>query len=155
MVSAGTPPPAPAARYGALRAELRERLPEHDFRRLYGTTSLERIARQNGVGRHLVAALAAEYGIVRRTPAQRPLRPIDGAWLFDQYVIAGRTIREIAADLGMSEGGLYQRARALGIRIRRKGGPSHVKRSPGGAETLLRSASESLQSLWTKNRELS
>ncbi|MFE7767469.1 LysR family transcriptional regulator [Streptomyces sp. NPDC057438] len=126
-------PRPPAARgtwtsaHGALRADLRDRLPEAEFRRLYATMSLDGIAEQHGAGRHLIAALADDYGIRRRPPTERLRREIDPAWLYDQYVLNRRTIGELAAQVGMSENGLRARARSYGIPIRRKGGPSHVK----------------------------
>jgi hypothetical protein len=113
--------------HGALRADLRDRLPEAELRRLYATMSLDSIAERHGTGRHLITALADDYGIRRRTPAERLRREIDPAWLYDQYVLNRRTIGELAAPIGMSEHGLLARARAYGIPIRRKGGPSHVK----------------------------
>lgn len=144
-------PRPPAARgtwtsaHGALRADLRDRLPEAEFRRLYATMSLDSIAEQHSTGRHLIAALADDYGIRRRTPTERLRREIDPAWLYDQYVLNRRTIGELATQLGMSENGLRARARSYGIPIRRKGGPSHVKalRAADEADTapeLLRPA---------------
>ncbi|MGW0392061.1 helix-turn-helix domain-containing protein [Streptomyces sp. NPDC003042] len=111
--------------HGSARRYLSELLPEGELRSLYSTMSLERIADSFGVSRHLISALADDYGVDRRTPTQRLRREIDPAWLYDQYVLHQRTFREFGGQIGMTGSALRARARSYGIPVRRKGA-THV-----------------------------
>jgi hypothetical protein len=85
----------------------------------------------NGVSRGIVAALAREYGISRRTPAEfRPPLPADRDWLYEQYVTRSRTLPDIAAELGTSNSSVTRRLRALDIPFRGQAARQHRSPSP-------------------------
>jgi hypothetical protein len=63
--------------------------------------SYTRIARQEGVGAHLVGRLARLAGVRTRSLGKPETYGIDVDWLAEQYLVRQRTIADIAAELGL------------------------------------------------------
>jgi len=125
--------PAQERATGQITGKLRARLSPDDLTDLYTRQrlSLREIGLMNGVNRGIVAALAREYGIRRRTPAEfRPPLPVDRDWLSEQYVTRSRTLADIAAELGTSKSSVTRRLRALGIPFRGHTARQHRSPSP-------------------------
>jgi transposase-like protein len=64
--------------------------------------SYTRIARQEGVGPHLVGKLARLAGVRTRSLGKPETYGIDVDWLAEQYLVRQRTIADIAAELGLA-----------------------------------------------------
>lgn len=103
---------------------LRRALPAHRLTELYcqQRLSLRAIGTRYGVSRQAVTRLAHVYGVELRLP-QRPRQhdDVDRDWLYTEYVICGRTLPELAAELGMSTGNITRWAQHHGIERRRRG----------------------------------
>lgn len=102
-------------------------LSREEFLDLYTTQrmSLRDIAARVGVSRQVLARLAHHYDIALDEPGRRVKTVIDRDWLYTQYVIHRRTLPDIAQECGITPANLGLRAKALGIPIRGRGGPSH------------------------------
>ncbi|HUO39872.1 MAG TPA: LysR family transcriptional regulator [Mycobacterium sp.] len=88
---------------------------------------LKQIALRYGVERRLVARLARQYGIPLRPPqAPRRREEIDRDWLYTEYVVRRRALPDLAAEKGMSTMNMSRWAKAHGIPLRGRGGPSHT-----------------------------
>jgi DNA-binding MarR family transcriptional regulator len=88
--------------------------------------TLRWIAEQFGVDRkHVVARMRRED--IPVMPSGRPrIHDVSHAWLHTQYIDRGRTLPDIAAEIGSSPTTLANRAREYGIPLRRRGGASHA-----------------------------
>jgi transposase len=104
-------------------------LPEHATaewltgRRLAGAT-LRELASELAVNRKTLSRLLEEAGApdVPR-PARVAIKP---DWLREQYERKGRTLPDIAAELGTTPTTIARHAREVGIRLRGRGGASHA-----------------------------
>jgi len=97
------------------------------LRRLYldEGKSLRTIATEQGVPRRLLSELIREGGHV--PPTGRPVTfSISYDWLHEQYVRRGRTLPDIAAELGSSPANIARHAHQLGVPLRARGGGSHA-----------------------------
>jgi TniQ len=129
--------PAPAASLteaqtratGQVRHAARQALTEKEFRRRYidRHQSLYHIAKQTGFSRQTLTRLATEYGITLREGPQDYKRKgvIDRDWLFEQYVVRGRTLPDLAREKNMSTANMARWAHFHQIPLRRRGGASH------------------------------
>ncbi|SKH67103.1 regulatory helix-turn-helix protein, lysR family [Mycobacteroides abscessus subsp. bolletii] len=111
---------------GAYR-DAREALSPNEFFDLYTTQrlSLRQIATRIGVSRQVLARLARDYGITLDEPGRQIRSAIDRDWLYAEYVTHHRTLPDIAKECDITPANLSLRARALGIPLRGRGGPSH------------------------------
>lgn len=125
--------PAPAApqapgknfRNGELFRAAREALPKEHFMRLYldERRSIAWIANHIGASTTVISNLARHYGIRRRRPIEyRHLDAIERDWLHHEYVIRGRTLKDLAREKGMSAANMRRWAINLGIPRRPRGG---------------------------------
>jgi hypothetical protein len=73
--------------------------------------SLARIAKDKQVGRRRIRQLAALAGVRIRPPGKPRQYHIDQRWLAEQYWVKGRTLVDIAAELGMHQNTVGQIAR--------------------------------------------
>lgn len=87
--------------------------------------TLRDIAARVGVSRQVLARLACHYDIALDEPGRRLKTVIDRDWLYTQYITHHRTLPDIAQECGITPANLGLRAKALGIPIRGRGGPSH------------------------------
>lgn len=123
--SAGTPAAATAclerkrpAR--SIRRTLEERLPEATLRDLYERKHMSfidigRCITPNGSDVYVcnqVSRLARGYGIV--APVRRRT-DITEAWMYEQHIMRGRSLRDLAAELGVTYGLLRKRRRTCGL----------------------------------------
>lgn len=125
--------PAPAASLteaqaratGQVRHAARQALAEKEFRRRYidRHQSLYDIAKQTGFSRQTLTRLATEYGIALREGPQNYKRKgvIDRDWLFEQYVVCGRTLPDLAREKNMSTTNMARWAHFHQIPLRRRG----------------------------------
>ncbi|WP_457135606.1 helix-turn-helix domain-containing protein [Mycobacteroides abscessus] len=123
--------PAPSARQrsrqlGAYR-DARMMLSPNEFYDLYTTRrlSMRQIAAHIGVSRQVLARLARDYGFTLNEPGRQVRSVINRDWLYAEYVTHQRTLPDIARECGITPANLGLRARALGIPLRGRGGPSH------------------------------
>ncbi|WAX78340.1 helix-turn-helix domain-containing protein [Streptomyces sp. KMM 9044] len=118
------PPAAPKVTVNDPRARRRGRTSLHVARHMLSKDQLERlyvqqempfldIARETGINRKTLAALADEYGIARHT--HRPSRTLDRQWLYEHYVVRRRTLADLGRETGMSTTTVAARAREYGI----------------------------------------
>ena len=129
--------PAPAASLteaqaratGQVRHAARQALTEKEFRRRYidRHQSLYDIAKQTGFSRQTLTRLATEYGIALHEGPQDYKRKgvIDRDWLFEQYVVRGRTLPDLAREKNMSTANMARWAHLHQIPLRPRGGASH------------------------------
>lgn len=122
------PPPAPpetaAPTLPAALENLRGTLTAQRLTELYEQQhlSLRVIAARYGTSRQTVARLAHVYGIELRAP-QRPRQhdEVNRDWLYTEYAVHGRTLPELAQELGMSTTNMARWARHHRIERRRRG----------------------------------
>ncbi|WP_162958466.1 helix-turn-helix domain-containing protein [Nocardia yunnanensis] len=106
----------------------RAALPADRFIDLYHRKrlSLDRIAVQVGVSRHVLTQLADSYGIARRAPGNQVRAVITRDWLYDQYVQCRRPLPDLAREVGISNAAMARWAKFHAIPMRGRGGPSHA-----------------------------
>jgi hypothetical protein len=90
------------------------------FAQLYETEgrSLKDIASRLGVSRATVAELGRDYGIRVRRSGGRRKSVIDPDWLYDQYVNKGRSLADLAREVGICCTSLAEWARICGVPVR-------------------------------------
>ncbi|MEW1661100.1 LysR family transcriptional regulator [Streptomyces sp. NPDC093707] len=140
--------PAPAAKptdYSMERGlkglhAARQMISKEHLERLYVQQDMPflTIQRETGINRKALAALADEYGIPRRT--HRPCGTLNRAWLYEQYVVKGRTLDDIGQESGMSGTAIASRVREHGIAIRNNRQPKAPRQEFASAPAVLRPA---------------
>ncbi|QZY47028.1 TniQ family protein [Mycolicibacterium austroafricanum] len=97
---AWTPRPG-ALRPGTVYQDAARALPRDRLIDLYTAQqrSLADIEAATGFGRKTIARLARDYGIPLRRPGGRATPPVDGDWLYTEYVLKKRSCAELAREL--------------------------------------------------------
>ncbi|WP_370070097.1 hypothetical protein [Mycobacterium sp. MAA66] len=87
--------------------------------------SLKMIGEAAGVSRQTITRLARHYGMPTRAPGRPVQHRISHEWLYTQYIVKNRTMRDIADELDTSPPTLARWAKNYGIPLRPRGGGSH------------------------------
>lgn len=107
-------------------ADARAALPRERLIELYQhqKISLRHIAEGVGVSRGVISRLARDYGLDIRPPHRGRTLSIDRDWLYHQHITRGRTLYDIAAELGVAVASMTRWARILDIPARRLSCPA-------------------------------
>lgn len=121
--------PVPPQEHRDSRAIHRARvvLPPHRLYELHHAQgqSLKTIGEAAGVSRQTITRLAHYYGMPTQTPGRPVHCRIHPEWLYAQYIVKNRTIRDIADELDVSVATVARWAKNYGIPLRPRGGRSH------------------------------
>lgn len=88
--------------------------------------TLRSLAAEYGVGRRYLADRLRLEGIPVPPSRRRPVHIVDPEWLRVEYLDHRRTLPDIAAEVGTTAPNIARIARAHGIPLRSRGGPSHA-----------------------------
>lgn len=88
------------------------------------TISLRHIAESVGVSRGVISRLARDYGIDIRPAHRGRTLSIDRDWLYHQHITRGRTLYDIAAELGVAVASTTRWSLILDIPVRRLSCPA-------------------------------
>lgn len=88
--------------------------------------TLRSLAAEYGVGRKYLADRLRLEGILVPPARRRPVHIVDPEWLRVEYLDSRRTLPDIAAEVGTTAPNIARIARAHGIPLRGRGGPSHA-----------------------------
>ncbi|MEW2274186.1 TniQ family protein [Streptomyces griseofuscus] len=84
--------------------------------------TLEAMAKATGCGKQALREELIEAGIELRPAGRRRRSYLDRDWFHEQYVIRGRTLKDIGEEVGRSDRVMADYARELGITLRPRGG---------------------------------
>jgi hypothetical protein len=119
----GPKTPARSRLHGTLPQQLADHVLTRDYllrERITNRKSIKTIVRETGQHAEHVTRRLAEEGLPSRV-GKRSAAPVDEAWLVRQYTVEGRTMSDIAAEVGMGPTTLRTRLADAGIASR----PSH------------------------------
>ncbi|MEU3346338.1 hypothetical protein ABZ723_15405 [Streptomyces sp. NPDC006700] len=83
--------------------------------------TLEALAKVTGCGKQALREELIEAGIELRPAGRRKRSYLDRDWFHEQYVVRGRTLKDIGEEVGRSDRVMADYARDLGIMVRPRG----------------------------------